>query len=221
MVIKAIIFGLDGVLCSTDAYHYRAWKKVADSLGIMFDKESYRRIRGLSRTGALDSILERYDGNLSDAEKETLTEQKNEYLKEYLSDLSLADLPADILCTLEELRKRKDLLLAVACPSGNTRLILQQIGLGSFFDAVSDGNGLTGEMSFSWVFLKAAQMLRLAPEQCLAVEARESGAQGAWDAGMTVVCVGDAAGQNMGHYQLKSIRELMDLPELQFRKQDV
>ena len=34
---KGIIFDLDGVICHTDAYHYRAWKSLADSLGIYFD----------------------------------------------------------------------------------------------------------------------------------------------------------------------------------------
>ncbi len=27
---KAVIFDLDGVLLSTDQYHYQAWKKLAD-----------------------------------------------------------------------------------------------------------------------------------------------------------------------------------------------
>ena len=35
--IYAIIFDLDGVICSTDRYHYLAWKALADSLGIPFD----------------------------------------------------------------------------------------------------------------------------------------------------------------------------------------
>ena len=34
--IKAIIFDLDGVLLSTDKYHYIAWKELADELGIPF-----------------------------------------------------------------------------------------------------------------------------------------------------------------------------------------
>ena len=211
MGIKAVIFGLDGVLCSTDEYHYRAWKKVADSLGISFDRERYRSIRGLSRISVLDCILEQYDADLSDAEKETLTEQKNEYFKGYLSDMSPDDLPPGTMQTLAELRETGNLLLAVACPSRNTRLILQQIGLGAFFDAVSDGNGMSGEISHQRVFLKAAQMLRLAPEECLAVESAEFAAQEAWDPGMTVACIGDAAECTGNHLHLHSIRELINL----------
>ena len=217
MQIKAVIFGLDGVLCDVDEYHFRAWKKVADGLGIALDRERYSRMRVPDRTSALEFMLEQYDGTLSETEKEALIEQGNEYDKEYLSALTPADVPTDTLRTLEALRKKKDLLLAVACPSENTRLILQQIGLGTFFDAVSDGNGVTGEMSYAWVFLKAAQMLCLLPEQCLVLEAMEAGAQGALDAGMTVACISDAAERGTGHYHLKRVRELMRLPEIQQR----
>ena len=34
MNYKGIIFDLDGVICHTDKYHYQAWKKLADRLGI-------------------------------------------------------------------------------------------------------------------------------------------------------------------------------------------
>ena len=37
--IRAIIFDLDGVICSTDRYHYLAWKALADKLGIPFDEQ--------------------------------------------------------------------------------------------------------------------------------------------------------------------------------------
>ena len=42
MQYQGIIFDLDGVLCSTDEYHYRAWKALADRLGIPFDRERQR-----------------------------------------------------------------------------------------------------------------------------------------------------------------------------------
>lgn len=49
MQYQGIIFDLDGVLCSTDEYHYRAWKALADRLGIPFDRERNGLLRGVSR----------------------------------------------------------------------------------------------------------------------------------------------------------------------------
>ena len=38
MKFQAVIFDLDGVICFTDEYHYRAWKSMADGMGIPFDR---------------------------------------------------------------------------------------------------------------------------------------------------------------------------------------
>ena len=55
--IYAIIFDLDGVICSTDWYHYLAWKSLADRLGIYFDEEINRQLRGVSRMKSLEIVL--------------------------------------------------------------------------------------------------------------------------------------------------------------------
>lgn len=65
-----VIFDLDGVICFTDKYHYQAWKAVADKLGIYFDETINNRLRGVSRMDSLEIILERYDGQMTQAEKE-------------------------------------------------------------------------------------------------------------------------------------------------------
>ena len=53
MKYNAVIFDLDGVICHTDAYHYQAWKQVADELGIYFDEVINNRLRGVSRLESL------------------------------------------------------------------------------------------------------------------------------------------------------------------------
>lgn len=81
MELKAIIFDLDGVICYTDEYHYLAWKAMADSIGVPFDREVNNRLRGVSRMASLDIVLERSKEAYSQAEKENLANQKNELYK--------------------------------------------------------------------------------------------------------------------------------------------
>ena len=57
--MKAYIFDLDGVLVTTDVFHYLAWKKMADRIGIYFDEEINNHLRGVSRMESLDIILEK------------------------------------------------------------------------------------------------------------------------------------------------------------------
>jgi beta-phosphoglucomutase len=70
--IKAIIFDLDGVIVSTDEFHYHAWKQIADAEGIPFDRNDNERLRGVSRMESLDILLERASRSYSEQEKNTM-----------------------------------------------------------------------------------------------------------------------------------------------------
>ena len=208
MKYKAIIFDLDGVICTTDEYHYQAWKKMADSMGIYFDRTINNRLRGVSRMESLVIILEQYHGPaLSEERKVELATMKNDIYRESLHQLSPADLSAEVKNTLDTLRA-DGLKLAIGSSSKNTKFILGQLGLGDYFDAVSDGNNITRSKPDPEVFLKAAQMVGLAPADCLVVEDAVSGAQAGHAGGFDVACVGDASKAGAGDYNMDSFGEL-------------
>ena len=211
MKFKAVIFDLDGVICFTDEYHYRAWKQVADEMHIPFDREINNRLRGVSRMASLEIILENYHGPaLSEEKKNELAERKNSLYRESLKEMSTADLPSDVRETLDLLRGM-GLSMAIGSSSKNTPFILGQIGLSGWFDAVSDGNNIVHSKPDPEVFLKAAEMLGIAPADCLVVEDAVSGAQAAHAGGMKAACLGDAARQGVGDWNMDSIRELVDI----------
>lgn len=212
MKYEAIIFDLDGVICSTDEYHYLAWKSIADQLDVPFDRKKNDRLRGVSRMESLEIILEDYPGELSPAEKIPLAEQKDEKYKTFLTALSTADLSPEVSETLRTLRIM-GLKLAIGSSSKNTPFILRQLGLGEFFDAVSDGNNISRSKPDPEVFLKAADMLGVHPGNCLVVEDAVSGAQAGHAGGMRVACVGDAAAAKAGDYNLERFGQLLDLVE--------
>ena len=208
--MKAIIFDLDGVICHTDEYHYLAWKAMAQGLGVHFDRQINNRLRGVSRMASLDIILENYHGQLSAAEKEALATQKNELYKESLKQMAPADLSEEVKSTLDALRSR-GYKLAIGSSSKNAPFILQQLGLGGYFDAISDGNNITRSKPDPEVFVKAAQMLCVANEDCLVVEDAVSGAEAGKRGGMKVACVGDAAREKAGDYNLESFGQLLEV----------
>ena len=211
MRFQAVIFDLDGVICFTDEYHYRAWKAMADGMGIPFDRTINNRLRGVSRMASLEIILEKYQGPaLSPERKEELARQKNDLYREFLKDMSAADLSDEVKETLDGLRAM-GLKLAIGSSSKNTPFILGQIGLKGYFDAVSDGNNITRSKPDPEVFVKAAEMLGIAPEDCLVVEDAVSGAEAGHAGGMKVACLGDAAKNGAGDWNMQSIRELLDI----------
>lgn len=208
MKYKGIIFDLDGVICSTDHYHYLAWKALADKLGIYFDETINNRLRGVSRMDSLEIILENYSGTLTTEEKEALAEEKNKAYRELLKQMSPADLSAEVKETLAALRSKR-LLLGIGSSSKNTKFILERIGLGGYFDKISDGTNITRSKPDPEVFLKAAEYLQLQPEDCLVVEDAKAGLEAAAAARMDSAAMGDAVSCGLGTYNLRTFGDLL------------
>lgn len=86
--MKAFIFDLDGVIVSTDGFHYQAWKKMADDEGIYFDEKINDRLRGVSRMQSLEIILERATKTYTYEEKVALATKKNDIYRASLQALT-------------------------------------------------------------------------------------------------------------------------------------
>lgn len=206
----AIIFDLDGVICFTDRYHYRAWKQLADRLGISFDETVNNRLRGVSRMESLEIILERADRAYTKAEKEAFAAEKNETYRKLLQQMSPADLPEEVRRTLKELRKA-GLKLAIGSSSKNTKTILGQIGLADFFDAVSDGTNIVNSKPDPEVFLKAAEFVGEKPEHCLVVEDAWAGIEAAYRGGFHSAGLGEAHRHAHVTYKMKRFDDLLEI----------
>ena len=210
MRYKGIIFDLDGVICSTDEYHYLAWKALADRLGIPFDRERNNLLRGVSRMASLEIILEKSCTTYSDVEKAAFAEEKNATYRKLLGRMSPKDLSDDVQDTLKALRA-SDIKLAIGSSSKNTPFILERIGLESFFDAVADGNCITHSKPHPEVFLKAAEMISLSPQDCLVVEDAHAGVEAAIVGGFDCAAIGDAKDDIRAKWHLEKFSDLLHI----------
>lgn len=198
MSITAIIFDLDGVIVSTDEYHFQAWKRLADEAGIPFTRHENEALRGVSRAESLEIILRKATRPYSHAEKADMMERKNRYYRDSLNRLSSADILPGVEQQLAALKQR-GVAIAIGSSSKNTPLILEKIGLAGRFDAVADGNDIRNSKPDPEVFLLAARRLGKAPADCLVVEDAEAGLKAARNAGMVAFGVGGAAGSPLAH----------------------
>ena len=208
MEYKAIIFDLDGVICFTDRYHYQAWKQMADEIGVYFDEKINNRLRGVSRMDSLEIILEQSNRTFPDSEKQKLAAMKNDVYVKLLETMTPSDLSGEVKDTLDELRRR-GLKLAIGSSSKNTKLILKQIGLGDYFDAVSDGNNIVNSKPDPEVFLKAAEYLSEEPQACLVVEDAKAGIEAACRGGFASAGLGEAASHPRVTYPIKKFSDLL------------
>jgi beta-phosphoglucomutase len=213
--LKAVIFDLDGVIVSTDEFHYQGWKHLADEEGIYFDRNINERLRGVSRMESLDILLERAEKQYHADEKIQLAARKNEYYRQLLSTLSPADILPGVIYFLDEL-KRAGIKIAVGSSSKNSPAILKRIGMSSLFDATADGNEIKKSKPDPEVFLLAAKKLGVAPANCLVVEDAVAGVEAAIAGGMKVLAVGSAAGDDRAQIRANDLASITAAEVLAF-----
>jgi beta-phosphoglucomutase len=209
-MIKGIIFDLDGVLVSTDELHYKAWKMLAEELGITgFTKEDNARQKGVSRMDSLEIVLEKGDKTYSYEEKLALAERKNNCYIELLQGLTKEAVLAGVPETLTMLKNR-GLLIGVGSVSKNTPLILEKTGLEGYIDQVSCGLDITKSKPDPEVFLVAADKLGLLPQDCLVVEDSGAGILAAKAANMKSLGVGPEYEQLGADYEAPTLQNEID-----------
>lgn len=192
-MIEAFIFDLDGVICTTDEYHYQAWKTLANELGLEFSRAKNDRPRGISRMASLEIVLEESKIEYSAEEKVDLAEKKNAIYRKLLCNIHPEDALPEIPETLKALKER-DMKIAIGSSSKNTKDILGRLDLLDIFDAIADGSDITRSKPDPKVFLCAAGKLGLEPGVCAVVEDASAGIQAAKAAGMLAIAFGgDAA----------------------------
>ena len=208
--VSALLFDLDGVLLSTDRYHYLAWKSLADDLEIPFNEQDNEQFRGVSRMDCLEILLRKLpDRSFSEAEKTELANRKNDRYRKLLENLSPATVADEVRSTLAELRRR-GYRMAVGSSSKNTRFILERTDLLAAFDGVADGNDVKKSKPDPEVFLKAASLLGADPAHCAVIEDAEAGLQAATRGGMLPVAIGSATQSPLAAIKLGSFSDLLN-----------
>lgn len=187
--IKACIFDLDGVIVDTAVYHYKAWKRLANSLGFDFTEHQNEQLKGVSRVRSLQLILGWGGVTKTEAEQEQLATQKNTWYMEMVNQMK----PEEILPGAKEFLttcRAVGLKTALGSASKNSMTILEKIGITDMFDAVIDGNKVSKAKPDPEVFLAGAQALSVLPEECVVFEDAIAGVEAALAGDMKVVGIG-------------------------------
>jgi beta-phosphoglucomutase len=188
----AVIFDLDGVLTDTAELHYRAWQRLADEIGVAFDRYANELLKGVDRMGSLERILASSQLHWSDAQKHELAERKNSY---YLHELETLDETMLLAGAREVLQacRAAGMKVGLASASRNAPLILQRLNIAAWFDVVADPARVPRGKPHPDLFLAAADALGVHPARCIGVEDSVAGIEAILAAGMTAIGVGDTA----------------------------
>ncbi|MEH7492055.1 beta-phosphoglucomutase [Neobacillus niacini] len=204
---KAVIFDLDGVIVTTDEFHYQAWNQISEEENLHFNREINEKLRGVSRSESLKIIIKYSKMDFSEFEQEQLTERKNDIYKKLLTTISAKDILPGVYPLITKL-KEQGIKIAIGSSSKNAKYILEKIGLLYLFDAIADGTDIKRSKPDPEVFLLAAERLGIKAGDCVVVEDAEAGIEAALTAGMKAVGVGSAAsypGTELGSLSLEQM----------------
>jgi beta-phosphoglucomutase len=217
MHIKACIFDLDGVIVDTAKYHFKAWKRLTDQMGISFTEADNERLKGVSRMASLDIILELGGISLPEKEKLEYATLKNEWYVEYISMMTPDEILPGTVKFLTELREA-NIKTAIGSASKNTPMILERTGIKNLFDGVADGNNVKNAKPDPEVFQTAARLIKVKDEECVVFEDAIAGIQAALNAGMKSIGIGSGDILREAHLVISGLSE-MNLEKLkQFEK---
>ncbi len=204
---KTFIFDLDGVIVDTAKYHFLAWKKLADQLGINFTHDHNEQLKGVSRVRSLEIILGIGNKEVSEEFFEQLLEQKNNDYLGYIEKMDESEILVGVMEVLNFV-KQNNHKIVLGSASKNARPILQKTGLLSYFDAIVDGNDVSKAKPDPEVFLMGAEKVNSKPENCVVFEDSVAGIQAANIAGMTSVGIGSKDVLHQAKYVFNNFTEI-------------
>lgn len=204
---KAFIFDLDGVIVDTAKYHFLAWKKLANSIGVDFTEHQNEQLKGVSRVKSLEKILDWGNKSVSEDEFMELMALKNEDYLGYINNMDESEILPDVPKVLNFLSDNHQ-LIALGSASKNARSILTKVKLLDKFHCIVDGNDVKLAKPNPEVFTTAANELHIPAKDCIVFEDSLAGIKAANSAGMISIGIGDKNILNEADYIFNDFTEI-------------
>jgi HAD superfamily hydrolase (TIGR01509 family) len=182
---QAIIFDMDGVIVDSESRHERAFHEVVREIGYSDKLE----LRFADYVGRSDQILW-LDFVARHKPSQTMTEL-SAMKRRRVVDIIRREQP--LFAGLPELVEKLSARYALGLASGSEREVVEEVlqinRLGRFFPAVVSDSDVTRGKPAPDIFLRAAELLKLAPEACCVIEDSTAGVAASLAAGMEVIAI--------------------------------
>ena len=187
MILKAILFDLDGTLTDTDSAHFFVWKTLLANHNLWIDLNFYKKhISGKTNAKIIRDILP----NLSKLDAVQLAENKEQQFRDYADLERLAGLDRLLtLCRSQAIRRA----VVTNAPRANADHMLQALGLmtehHAEFETIVLAEDLPRGKPSPDPYLEGLRRLGVAPEVTIAFEDTPTGVRAAVAAGLTTIGV--------------------------------
>lgn len=188
MVIKGVIFDMDGVLLNSEVLYQRFWLEALHYYGYPAEKEHILALRSLTGKNA-ELKLKSFFGDSFDYEK--VKNKRIVLMDEYVrkNGVEIKKGADEILPYLKE--KCIKIALATSSPYERAQEHLGMAGLFKYFDQCVCGGMVKNSKPQPDIYLLASEKLGLKPCECIAVEDSPNGVKSAVNAGCKTVMIPD------------------------------
>lgn len=217
-MIKAVIFDMDGVLIDSEPVFKGIERDLYKELGIEVSHDLILQNMGMVIVECWKRIIQTYRLD-EDPEKWGKIESQR-YLN-YLMDDNMPKIPMDGTLELMASFKKRKIKMAVASSSDVEAInkVCEIFGYDAYMDKKISGTQVKYGKPAPDVFLKAAELLEVAPEECLVIEDSYNGIQAALAAGMECVAYLSAPEGSVdtsdAHYQMKHHKDFHAVVKLE------
>ena len=177
---------MDGTLVDNTPAHIRAFSIFCDRYGVTDWAEKLSGVYGMGNDDIMGRILP--EEVIREKGLAALAAEKEEIYREiYAPEIRPVEGLRELLGRLRT--------AGVRCAVGssgcraNVDFVLEKCGIGDFFDARISGDTVTRCKPDPEIYLKAAEALRLRPEECVVFEDARAGIEAGDRAGMKVVAL--------------------------------
>ena len=186
MEVKAVIFDLDGTLVDNNAYHLQSWIKYLKNMNREISEEEYKaNVNGRTNKDVIEYIYQR---KMEDAEAMVYALEKEAIYRELYKENIVP--VAGLLPLLQKLRNRNiPMAIATSGIQVNIDFMFDHIPMRRYFDVVVNSSHIRKGKPDPEIYFKAAELLQVAPENCLVFEDAVVGINSAKAAGMKVIGV--------------------------------
>ncbi len=186
MTQYAVIFDMDGVICHTNPYHAKAFEAFFKNYQISSsEKEFQDHMYGKHNSYIMSYFFKR---PISGEELRTLEFEKEALFRAIYKD-QVVSIP-QYLDFLYDLKAHGfKTAIATSAPQANLELIVEQLQIASEMESMLASEDVKLHKPHAEVYLKSAEKIGVAPENCLVFEDSFSGVTAALNAGMRVIGV--------------------------------
>lgn len=180
---RAFIFDMDGTIVDNMHFHTEAWGKMLAENGVKMNAHDFL-VKTAGKTNR--EIMPTIFGDISEERIAELAERKESlYRESFLPNRKAINGVVEFLTEAQKLGIK--MAVATAAPVANMKFILDGLDLRRFFGAVTTAADVKKGKPDPEVFLKSAEKLGVAPENCIVFEDAVGGFEAAHRAGMKSV----------------------------------